>query len=67
MEVQEDFKIFFCEIEDKWRFRSFYTKQENFMKFGKLNFGRFDVAISLCIVKLEWLENLIMFPVKIRE
>lgn len=53
MEVQEDFKIFFCEIEDKRRFRSFYTKQENFMKFGKLNFGQFDVAISLCIVKLE--------------
>lgn len=37
------------------------------MKFGKLNFGRFDVAISLCIIKLNGLENLIMFPVKIRE
>lgn len=44
--------IFFYEIEVSWRFRNFYTKQENFMKFGKLNFGRFDVAISLCIVKL---------------
>lgn len=49
MEVQEDLilRFFFCEIEDKWRFKSFYTKQENFMKFGKLNYGRFDVAISL--------------------